>query len=58
MQSITRLRSHDDAATLAYALNYLAVVQYVQGDYESGWSAGQEALDIGVEKEFTYSQAH
>ncbi len=56
-QSVARLRVEGDEAALVYALNYLAVVQYVQDDYEAGWATCQEALAVGERHDLIYSQA-
>ncbi|WP_420629547.1 AfsR/SARP family transcriptional regulator [Candidatus Leptofilum sp.] len=56
-ESIDTLRVDGEPAALSYALNYLAVVQYVQDNYETGWASCQEALAIGEQHGLTYSQA-
>ncbi|WP_420645742.1 AfsR/SARP family transcriptional regulator [Candidatus Leptofilum sp.] len=56
-ESIDALREDGEPAALSYALNYLAVVQYVQDNYEAGWASCREALNIGEQHGLTYSQA-
>ncbi|MCB9006599.1 MAG: tetratricopeptide repeat protein [Ardenticatenaceae bacterium] len=56
-ESINELHPEGRPEARAYALNYLSVVQYVQGNYEAGWATCQKALAIGQQHQLSYSQA-
>ncbi|MCB8927691.1 MAG: tetratricopeptide repeat protein [Ardenticatenaceae bacterium] len=56
-EGLAYLRADGEPSAVAYTLNYLAVIQYVQEAYEMGWATCQEALAIGEQHNLLYSQA-
>ncbi len=56
-ESIDLLQVNGEPEAITYALNYLAVVQYVQDNFAEGWAVCTEALAIGKQHNLVYSQA-